>query len=74
MPRQKTKTVHSFSLRIETMESLRKVTEHSGVAFGMSAIVDDAVGLWLRRYFESPQDWMAARGLAVNRKPTEDEI
>jgi hypothetical protein len=70
--RIKQKAVKSFALRLETLEMVRTVAAKAGIAGGQSAIVEDAVSSWLRRYAENPEKWISDRGLAVNRAAVDD--
>lgn len=72
MKRTRQKNVKSFALRIETLARIRDVAAHEGVAGGQSAIVEDAVSSWLKRYEEAPEKWISDRGLAVNRAAVDD--
>ena len=72
MKRIRQKAVKSFALRLETLEMVRTVAAKAGIAGGQSAIVEDAVSSWLKRYYENPEKWLGDRGLAVNREPSDD--
>ena len=74
MPKEKTKVPHSFSLRITTLERIRKTAVKAKLAGGQSAIVEDAVTAWLNRYEADPDGWLAARGVAVASEPENDDL
>lgn len=74
MARKKTKEVKSFALRMETLALLREVVAESNVAGGASAIVENAVASWLKRYKADPKAWLAARGMAATSAPVDDDI
>jgi len=74
MPRPKTKTVMSFALKMETIERLKEAVESGNVAGGRSAVVEDALSAWLKRFENDPEDWLNARGMAVHREPVSDDL
>jgi hypothetical protein len=65
------RVVHSFSIRRGTLDQLRDVAGKERIVGGMSAVVEDAVSSWLKRYDESP-DWLLKRGVPAESDPTDD--
>ena len=74
MSRPKAKAVRSFALKLETLDRLREVTGEVNLAGGASAIAQDAIETWLRRYTADPKGWLVARGIAHTTEPTGDDL
>ena len=68
------KVVRSFSINPSLLAELRMVSEESAIVGGMSAIACDAIGLWLKKYRDSPKTWLNARGVPIQRKPQDNDI
>lgn len=74
MTRERKKAVKSFSVSEDVLAELRRVAEESAIVGGMSLIVNDAIGLWLRKYRDSPKTWLNARGVPIQGQPKDDDI
>ena len=74
MARPKRKAVRSFALKLETLEKIRTVTGEVNLAGGASALVEDAVSLWFKKYDADPRAWLLARGIAHTSEPTGDDL
>ena len=74
MSRPKTHAVRSFSLRLETLESIREVVDEARLAGGASALAQDALALWIKRYRNDPRQWLSDRGIAATSEPIHDDL
>lgn len=66
------RTVHSFSIRRATLAKLREVATEARIVGGMSAIVEDALTSWLKRYRDDPKAWLLSRGVPSVSEATDD--
>lgn len=74
MPRKRKAAVRSFSLKLETLERLREVVGETEIAGGASAIAEDAISGWLRRYAADPNGWLISRGIAHKTEASSDDL
>ena len=74
MSRPKMKAVRSFALKLETLAAIREVSEEARLAGGASALAEDAISAWVKRYRADPKGWLVARGLAHATEPTPDDL
>ena len=74
MSRPKTHAVRSFSLRLETLEDIREVVDEARLAGGASALAQDAISAWIKRYRADPKGWLVARGIANTSTPVSDDL
>ena len=74
MARPKRKAVRSFALKLETLEKIRTVTGEVNLAGGASAIVQNSLDLWFRKYDADPKKWLLDRGIAHTSAPVNEDI
>lgn len=72
----KAKEVRGVSMRPARWERLKRIAGEERLMGGVSAIVDDAVTLWLMEYdgFDIKSEWVTKRQIPVQKPEADDEV